>query len=70
MGLRLRAWVKKTVHGMETDGKEKVLSAVVSKDGHAYSLLGHERTHHYWFPLKGATVNSASYCQSLDNISP
>ena len=28
-------------------GKEKVLGAVNNKEGHADSLLGHERTHDY-----------------------
>ena len=53
MSLPLQAWVGKSVHEVEThrlSGKEKVLGAVVSKEGHADSLLGHERTHHYWFP--------------------
>ena len=40
MSLQLEVWVKKKVYGMETKwptGKEKVLVAVVSKDGHADS---------------------------------
>ena len=52
-----------TLHEMETHGlssKEKV----ANKGGHADSHLGHERTHHYWFPWKGATVNGTSYCQN------
>ena len=55
MGLPLCAWVKKIVLGVETpwlSGKEKVQGAAVSKEGHAYSLLGHERSHHYWFSWK------------------
>ena len=32
--------------------KEKVLGLVTSKEGHADSLLGHESTHHCWFPWK------------------
>ena len=33
-------------------GKEKVLGVTVNKEGHADILLGHERTHHYWFHWK------------------
>ena len=46
--------IKKTIYGMEThwlSGKEKVLSVAVSKESHADSLVGQERTHHYWFGL-------------------
>ena len=32
--------------------KEKGLEAVVNKEGHADSILGYERTHHYWFTSK------------------
>ena len=56
------AWVKKTVCEVETHwlfGKEKVLGIAVNKEDHADSLLGHERTHHYWFPLK--RCNSKQY---------
>ena len=45
-------------------GKEKILGATVSKEGHANCLLGHEWTHH------GATVNRAYYCQHLRQNSP
>ena len=31
---------------------EKVPGAVVSKEGHAGSLLGYDDTYHYWFPWK------------------
>ena len=44
--------IKKTINVEETywlSGKEKVLGTAVSKEGHADSHLGHERTHHYWF---------------------
>ena len=37
---------------------QKVLVAGVSKEGHAVSFLGHERTHYF-------LVNSASYCKLL-----
>ena len=37
-----RAVVENTVH-------EKVAGKTVSKEGHADSVLKHERTHHYWF---------------------
>ena len=32
--------------------KEKILGTVDSKEGHAESVLGYERTHYYWFPWK------------------
>ena len=53
MGFALRASVEKITCGVEThwiSGKENVPGAVVSKEGNADGLLGHERTHHYWFP--------------------
>ena len=31
-------------------GKEKVPGTAVNKEDQAYSVLEHERTHHYWFP--------------------
>ena len=65
--------VKKTIHRVEThwlSGKKKVLGATVSKEGHANSLLGHERTNHLVSLKKGATINSASYCQLLRQNSP
>ena len=49
------AYVEKTVHGVKThwhSSKEKVPGTVVSKEGHADSVLKHEMTHHYWFPWK------------------
>ena len=49
MGLSLRVWFRKIVHGVEThqpSDKEKVPGTVVSK-GHADSLLGYGRTHAY-----------------------
>ena len=55
IGLLLWDWMEKTVHRVEThwlSSKEKVLGAVVSKEGHADSVLGHEKTHHYWFTCK------------------
>ena len=33
-------------------GKEKVLDAAISKKDYADSLLGHDRNHYDWFPLK------------------
>ena len=71
MALPLQAWVEKTVHGVEIhilSGKEKVLGNAVSKEDHASSVLGSERTHDYLFPWKGATVKSASYCQVFSKI--
>ena len=53
--LQLGTWDEKTVYGGETQwlsGKEKVINAAVSKNGHADSFLEHERTHHNWFPSK------------------
>ena len=47
MGLPLCIWVKITIQGVETDwltGKEKVSSLEVSKEGHADSLPGQDRT--------------------------
>ena len=44
--------VEKTVHGVEIhrlSGKENVLSAAVSKEGHTGSLLGHERNISIYF---------------------
>ena len=55
MGLSLSAWIKKTVHGVEThwlSSKEKVPDAAVTKDSDVDSLLGQKRTHHYWFLWK------------------
>ena len=62
MDLRPRTWVEKTVHGMETHrlpGKEKFWPHCTVKK---VILIGHERTHHNWFPWKKiAIVNSASF---------
>ena len=55
MGLPQQAWVEKWVHGVETQwhsSKEKVLGAMVGKEGDADNLLEDERIHHYWFPWK------------------
>ena len=55
MGLPLWTWIKKNICGMEMNwlsSKEKVLGAALSKESYADSLLGHERTHHYWFSWK------------------
>ena len=49
------AVIKKTVHVVEIyrlSGKGKVPDAIVSKESHADSIQGHERTHHYWFDWK------------------
>ena len=58
-GNKLTLWLKK-----------KVVGAAVSKEGHTDCLLGHEETSYCWFHLKGAGVNSASYCQLLKQNSP
>ena len=55
MGLPQQHWGEKDVHGMDIhwlSSKEKVPGVDVSKEGHADSLLGYERTDHYWFPWK------------------
>ena len=55
MGLSLWTWVKKTIYGLEMHwcySKEKILGAALSKEGHADSLLGYEKTNHHWFPWK------------------
>ena len=55
IGLAWRAGVEKTVLGVETDllsSKGKFLGTAVSEESHTDSVLGQERTHHYWFPLK------------------
>ena len=73
MGVPSRASVKKTFYEVEThwlSGKEKIVDAASSKEGLAYSVLGHEKTHPNWFPLKGATVNSTTYYQLLRQNSP
>ena len=52
LSLPLRSWVEKTVNGVETHWlscEEKVLGAAINKEGHADSVLGHEKIHHYWF---------------------
>ena len=53
MGLLLQ--IEKTVHGLEAhrlSSKENIPGALVSKEVYADSILGHERTHHYWFSFK------------------
>ena len=60
-----QAWVKKTVDEVETQwpsSKAKILGGVFSKEGHAESLLRHERSHHTDFLKEGATVYNAFYC--------
>ena len=47
-------------------GKEKVLGRAVSKEGHANGFLDRERPITIDFLEKGATINSASYCQILN----
>ena len=63
MGLPLQAQVKKTVHEVEThwlSSKEMVLARAVSQEGNVEGVLGHEKTHYYWFPWKR--------CNSFGNI--
>ena len=55
MGFSLRAWIKKTVNWVQRywfPGKDKVPGATVSREGYVDSVLGYERTHHYWFLCK------------------
>ena len=54
VGLLQQAWVEKKVHRVKTNwlSSKKVLGTVVNKEGDVDSLLGHERTHHYWFHCK------------------
>ena len=69
MSLLLQASVEKTVYKVEThwlSDKEKVPDAVVSKEAHVDSVLGH----HYWYPWKEVTVNCSSYNQQLKQNSP
>ena len=64
MCLILLAWVKKTAYWLDAywlSGKEKVIGAVVNKESHANSLLGHEIN----FFEKDAYVNITFYCQLL-----
>ena len=66
-GLPIRAEEEKTVCGIEIhllSGKENVQGTGVSK-GHPKSFLGHERPIIIDFLEKGATLNSASFCQLL-----
>ena len=42
LSLNNRLWSKNIL-----SGKEKVLGTAISKEGHANSVQGHERTHHY-----------------------
>ena len=68
--LPLRTGVEKTYYCAKMhslSGKEKVPGAKFIKNGHANSLQGHERIHHWCFD-KDAKLNSASYGQFLDNI--
>ena len=53
LNMALLLWA--SLHRVEThwlSGKEKVPGAAVRKEGHADSLLEHERNHHYWFHWK------------------
>ncbi len=55
MNLPLWPWFEKTHREMNTywlSPKEKVPGAEVSKETHADSLLGQEKTHHYFFSKK------------------
>ena len=57
--------VEKTIYEVEIHSdKEKVPDAVFSKEGHADSVLRHERTHQYWFLWK---MCSSKYCFLLSS---
>ena len=47
----LQAQVEKIVHGVKIYWLSSKENTALSKEGHADSLLGHERTYHYWFPI-------------------
>ena len=54
MGLSLQAWVppqkkEKRKSKRKISDKETTPGAAVGKEEHAESLLGHEKTHQYWF---------------------
>ena len=73
MGLPLRNWVEKILHGMEIpwlSGWEKVHGAGLCKEGHAESILGHERIRRYRFPWRRATLTSATNFPFLMRSSP
>ena len=55
MGWLQQAWVKKAVHGMEAyrlSGKEKVMSAAVSKECHTDSIVGIYWITFIWWYMK------------------
>ena len=57
-----------TIGGVKThwlSGNEKVLVTVVNKEGDADSVLGHERTHHYWFLWKRCNCKQCFLLQTL-----
>ena len=49
-------------------GKEKVLSIVGSKEGHADSILGHEKTPYNWLPWKRCNYTVLPIANSFCNI--
>ena len=66
----LQAWEEKIVHGVETHRlSDKVLNAMVNKEGHADSLLVNEKNPWLLISLK-KMQNSASFCQLLRQNSP
>ena len=74
-GSPLQSWIKKTIHQLEMrwlSGKENVPDTVVSKEGHAYSLLKQnmEGPITIDFLEKSSPVNSVSCCQIFWQSSP
>ena len=71
VGLSLRVLSQKRFFGMERHGfynKEKALSAVFSKFGHAHSLLERERNPDFDFPEKDATLKKCFLLSKFGKI--
>ena len=72
IGLPLEASVEKLVYGVETywlSGKEKLLGAAISKEGHVDNVLGKDLSL-LIFLKKGAIIKSVSYYQLHRKNSP
>ena len=53
LDLPQRTWIEKTDYRVEQHAdspEKKVLCATINKEGHADSVLKHERNHHFWIP--------------------
>ena len=69
-----RTWIENEVHEMEArwiSGNEIASGAVVSKEGHTDSLLGHKKPHDYGFPWqkKVQLKTMFPFANFLSNIS-